>query len=315
MQPKSPPTLPFSLDDAVHWATATDVEYFSVPDQFEILHSPAHEVLFIDPMPSNRLHEIYPPSYYSFADPSGSTVQRVKTWLDRRLLGSVLHQVPGDALRVLDVGGGAGWMLAQARRADPRVTYTEVIDIDPEPAAQAEAAGHRYFCGRIEEYQSAERFDLVLLLNLIEHVQDPLGVLESVRDLLTPNGRLLVKTPNWDSLDARLFRHHGWGGYHCPRHWVLFTRHSFERLAERAGLSVHEFRYTQGAPFWAASTLNWLRARGLARIDRERPVVQHPLFGALNALFAALDFARMPFAKTSQMFFVMGRVPGPRDDA
>jgi len=192
--------------------------------------------------------------------------------------------------------------------------HTEVIDIDPKPAAQAEAAGHRYFCGRIEEYQSGERFDLVLLLNLIEHVKDPLRVLESVRHLLAPDGRLLVKTPNWDSFDARLFRHRGWAGYHCPRHWVLFTRQSFERLAVRAGLEVHEFRYTQGAPFWAASALNWLRLSGLTRIDRERPVVQHPLFGPLNAVFAAFDFARMPFAKTSQMFFVLGRAPGAKHD-
>jgi hypothetical protein len=117
---------------------------------------------------------------------------------------------------------------------------------------------------------------------------------------------VLVKTPNWDSLDARIFRHRSWAGYHCPRHWVLFTRGSFARLAGMANLKVVDFKYTQGAPFWAASFLNYLRARGLTRIDRDRPVVQHPCFGLLNAAFAAFDFMRMPFAKTSQMFFILG---------
>ena len=45
--------------------------------------------------------------------------------------------------------------------------------------------------------------------------------------------------------------------------------------------------------------------RGLVRISRQRPVVYHPLFGVLAAAFAALDFVRRPFAKTSQMFFVL----------
>lgn len=305
MQLKSPPHLPYSLSDAEPWCTATDVEYFSTSEPFTILHSREHDVLFIDPVPKDRLHEIYPPTYYSFSDPSASLVQRIKAWLDRRLFRAVLGAIPGESLSALDVGGGAGWMLDAARAVDPRVQHTQVVDIDPEPAATANAHGHAYFCGRIEEFETDRRYDLVLLLNLIEHVERPLEVLESVRAKLTPEGRILVKTPNWDSLDARIFRHKSWAGFHCPRHWVLFTRKSFEHLAREAGLEVAEFKYTQGAPFWAASVLSSLRDAGLCRIDRERPVVRHPLFGPLNAAFAAFDFMRMPFAKTSQMFFVL----------
>jgi len=128
-----------------------------------------------------------------------------------------------------------------------------------------------------------------------------------VRKLLSPNGVVLVKTPNYDALDARIFRHHSWAGFHCPRHWVLFTKPSFEALAGKAGLATRHFAYTQGAPFWAASVLMWLASKGLASVSQQRPVFSHPLFALLSAGFAGFDFMRRPFAKTSQMFFILGR--------
>jgi 2-polyprenyl-3-methyl-5-hydroxy-6-metoxy-1,4-benzoquinol methylase len=220
---------------------------------------------------------------------------------------SVLRQVPGATLSVLDVGGGAGWQLNAARECDSRVTFTQVIDFDTGARDLAKGNGHEFFCGRIEDFESSRRFDLILLLNLIEHVQDPLAVLQKLRANLTPAGVILVKTPNYDSLDARLFRHRNWGGYHAPRHWVIFTRASFERLAHQAGLRIRSFKYTQGAPFWATSILFELARRGLIRVTKERPAVYHPLFAPLAGLAAGFDFIRQPFAKLSQMVLVLQR--------
>lgn len=290
-----------------HWATAHDIEYATSTDEFAYRACRACGVLFIDPVPEQRLSEIYPSNYYSYAAPGRSPALAVKTALDRRFFRSILRQLRGDALRVLDVGGGAGWELRSLRQSDARVRHTQVVDLDPGAQKLAEANGHSYFCGRVEEFETSERFDLIVLLNLIEHVRDPRAVMRKVSALLAPGGLVLIKTPNWDALDARIFRHLSWAGLHCPRHWVLFTRKSFQTLAGDCGLAVRSTSYTQGAPFWAASTLAWLAARGLVRISRQRPVVYHPLFGLLAASFAALDFVRRPFAKTSQMFFVLQR--------
>jgi SAM-dependent methyltransferase len=289
------------------WAVARDVEYLATSDSFTYHRCHECGVLFIDPVPDARLAEIYPPNYYSYAAPGKSPVHAVKTWLDQRFFRKLLSELPGEHLRVLDVGGGAGWELCALRDADPRVRDTQVVDLDPGAAELARSNGHEYFCGRIEDFETTERFDLVLLLNLIEHVRDPAEVLRKVASLLSPTGLVLVKTPNHDALDARLFRRHNWAGLHCPRHWVLFTQESFAQLAQRCGLQVRSSMYTQGAPFWTASSLAWLSERGLVRITRERPVVYHPLFGPLAGASAALDFLRRPFAKTSQMFFVLGR--------
>jgi SAM-dependent methyltransferase len=287
------------------WATAVDVEYRTSEDRFAFHHCRDCGALFIDPVPRDRLREIYPANYYSFAAADRSLVHRAKRVLDAQLFRGLLRRLPGERLSALDVGGGSGEELSTLRAVDRRVTRTVVVDPAEGAAAAARQRGHEYVQRRIEDFTSAEPFDLVLMLNIIEHVEAPLAVLERVKRLLSPDGILVVKTPNHDSLDARLFRHANWGGYHCPRHWVLFTRESFVGLASRAGLGLREFAYTQGAPFWAVSVLAWLAARGCISVTRQRPVARHALFLPVAAVFAAFDFARRPWAKTSQMFLVL----------
>lgn len=294
-----------------HWADARDVEYITSGDVFAYWRCADCDTLSIDPVPEDRLREIYPPNYYAYASPDASLVQRIKRALDRRNFRSLLAAVPGARLSVLDVGGGAGWELAVVRAADARVDRTMVVDLDPGAQAIAEANGHGFACCRIEDFRSEERFDAILMLNLIEHVRDPGAVLTQARALLASGGRLLVKTPNHDALDARVFRHRSWAGLHCPRHWAVFTAPGFAHLAARSGLRVVSSDCTQGAPFWAASVLAWLSARGLASVTAERPAVFHPMFGPLAAAFAAFDFARRPFAKTSQLFVVLARDDAP----
>jgi 2-polyprenyl-3-methyl-5-hydroxy-6-metoxy-1,4-benzoquinol methylase len=293
-------------------ARARDIEYFTMDREFDIRACPACDVLFVDPMLSDRLGEIYPANYYSFKDSKKSLVTRIKESLDQRALNALTRDIPGDKLAVLDIGGGTGFLLDQVRRADPRVTETAIVDIDDGAKTAAEAKGHDFYLSRFEEYDPAGRkFDLILMLNLIEHVVDPAAVLSKAASLLSPGGRIWVKTPNFDSLDARLFRHRSWAGYHTPRHFVIFNRASFENVARRSGLAIAAFDYTQGAPFWSISILDLLRRWGLVKVSAARPAIYHPLTPLLQGVSAGFDFLRKPFgAKLSQMVFTLKRAQG-----
>lgn len=315
--PPAPPPLPGSplrclacgAGRAEPWATARDTEYCTGDGAFAFHRCLACDALFIDPVPRDRLEVIYPANYYAFGTEDDSPVFRVKRWLDARLFRRLLRALPGQRLRALDVGGGSGEVLSTLKALDARVHHTVVVDPAPGARAGAEARGHEYVQARIEDFVTDTPFDLVLMLNVIEHVERPGAVLERARAMLSPHGVVVIKTPNHDSLDARLFRHHNWGGYHCPRHWVLFSRESIVALAGRAGLSVRDFAYTQGAPFWAVSVLGWLAGRNWIRVTRERPLARHPLYAPLAATFATIDFARRPLARTSQMLLVLARAP------
>jgi SAM-dependent methyltransferase len=259
----------------------------------------------------DRLGDIYPKNYYSYAPAKGGFVQRLKEALDRRLFAKLLADIPGDSLSVLDIGGGSGWLLDQVKACSSRVTFTQCVDLDESAQAEAVSRGHAYHLGGIEQFKTDRRFDLILALNLIEHVRDPGLVLRRIETLLAPSGQALIKTPNFEALDARLFRHRSWAGYHTPRHFVLFNRRSFAGLAEQSGLSVKSASYTQGAPFWSVSVLDAMRRLGLVKISAQRPAIYHPLTPLLQASFAAFDFARAPFAPLSQMVFTLGRLGQP----
>jgi len=291
------------------FAEAYDKEYFTSDEKYRYARCEQCTAVYLDKPPTDRLHEIYPPNYYSYGGIENSTTftERVKARLDRRMLRKVLRGIPGRRLRVLDIGGGAGWMLDVARAASSRVAETHEVDLKKEPAEAAERAGHVYHCMAVEDFTSSQRFDLIMMLSIIEHVPDPRSVLRRMADLLTDDGLLLVKTPNTATLDCRLFRHRNWGGFHCPRHFVLFTAAGLARLGAECGLEVVRSQYTQGAPQWALSVMAWLSDRGMLRISADRPAYTHPVYELLTALFAAVDYARLPFAPTAQIVVTFRR--------
>lgn len=296
---------------------AWDSEYCTSRERYRYRRCADCDAIFLDPPPLDRLREIYPATYYSFAGgaEAGTWLARLKERLDGRLFHRLLAGLPGAQLRVLDVGGGNGWLLGLVRSQDPRVVETHEVDIDESARAGAERAGHVYHCESIESFAPPVRFDLVLMLNIIEHTADPQGVLRAVAAALGDHGVVLIKTPNTDTLDRRLFLHHNWGGFHCPRHWVLFTAPGFCAMARRCGLEPVWVRYTQGAPQWTNSVLGWLADRGWIRVSAARPMHRHPLHGPLLALFAAFDMVRAPFSKTAQMFVLLAKRRDPVEPA
>ncbi len=295
--------------DAKAFAHAKDVEYRTDDRLYNYVRCKACESVYLMNPPKNELQRIYPANYYSFGDLEHPPfLERIKAALERRLFRRILKRIPGSSLRVLDVGGGTGWLLTRMRRCDARISETHIVDINAQARPYASKAGHVYHLSAIEAFTSDLRFDSILMLNLIEHVADPVTVLRSLKALLAPGGVLLIKTPNVDTLDARLFRRWYWGGLHCPRHFVLFTRDSLIAAAERCGLRCERVWYTQGAPQWTCSVLGSLAAIHIISVSKEKPMYRHPLYAPLLAFFAAFDFVRTPFSKTAQMMAVFQSV-------
>jgi 2-polyprenyl-3-methyl-5-hydroxy-6-metoxy-1,4-benzoquinol methylase len=287
------------------WSVAKDYEYFSLEEEFTYYGCADCGTIFIHPVPVDQLKKIYPSNYYSFANKSKNIVVRLKEWLDKRFFKRILKQISSTEISVLDIGGGTGWMLDVLKKTDERINFTQIVDIDEKAKRVAEENGHAYFEGTIETFNSDQKFHLILMLNLIEHVADPLTVLQKVQSLLAPGGIIVIKTPNTDSWDARLYKKSYWGGLHCPRHWVIFSEKSFRQLLQSTTLKIKKLTYTQGAPFWAFSIIAALHRRKIVRISAQKPIIFHWLFAPISAVFAVFDFIRRPFAKTSQLFIIL----------
>lgn len=291
------------------FAQASDIEYYTSDEIFNYIQCPSCDTIYLDSPPVDQLSKIYPANYYSYDASSKGFLflEKIKIFFDTRTFRKLLFNKNNKkkSIKILDIGGGTGWLLNRIQKTISKKIETHIVDLDENAKAMAELAGHIFHCSPIENFTSLEKFDLIIMFNLIEHVADPASVLKKVKNLLADGGAVIIKTPNINSLDCRLFQHDYWGGLHCPRHWVLFTRDGFVNLVEQLGFYCVNARYTQGAPFWTTSILFKLAKWRLICISSRRPLLKHPLFLFLLALTAAFDFIRLPFFPTSQVFYVI----------
>ncbi len=255
------------------------------------------------------LKSIYPKNYYSFSKNAGKSVlNKIKDFIEVSMFKGIVKELYGDNLSVLDVGGGTGWVLNSLKKATNRFKYFNIVDIDDNAQNIALSNGYSYFKGRIEDYKPKDKFDLIIMLNLIEHVNDPVSVLRKIKEITNKNGLIIIKTPNNDSLDARIFKKYNWGGLHAPRHFNIFSKQSIEIIAKNIGLEIESIKYTQGAPQWTTSVMGQLSKYNIIDINKDRSMPEHPIYPIFMAFFALFDFIRLPFSKTSQMFIIFRNI-------
>lgn len=91
-----------------------------------------------------------------------------------------------------------------------------------------------------------QRFDSVVMLNVLEHIADDVGVLSSLRTLLRPSGRIIVYVPALNSLYGKVDRQLG--------HYRRYSKWRVKEIAPEAGLEIVALRYVNALaiPGWLA---------------------------------------------------------------
>ena len=166
---------------------------------------------------------------------------------------------PPAGARILEVGCGGGYHLDVLRALPRRDWGLEGVEPNTAAADRARGAGFVVRDGRLQDLPLPdESCDGVLLMDALEHLDDPVGTLQAVSRILRPEGRVLVIASNARSAAAAVFRGRHWSGYDFPRHRHIFDRETFRRLAETAGLEVTSLRSAGAPDVWVASVRNAL---------------------------------------------------------
>lgn len=150
----------------------------------------------------------------------------------RRLLDLVARYVPSGSF--LDVGSGHGLLLDEARERG-----YEAVGIEPSAASAAyarEVFGAGVAETPLEEFAGDDEFDVIVLADVLEHLDDPCAALDRCLELLAPGGVLCVVSPDPSSLTARLFRGRWWG--YLPGHTCMLPRRTLLELLAARGLVV-----------------------------------------------------------------------------
>ena len=153
----------------------------------------------------------------------------------RRILSRVLSRLklPADAV-ILEAGCGTGGNLAMLARHG----RLRAFEIDDGAQAVANRRGVTdVAAGALPEPIpfEGERFDLVAMLDVLEHVADDRGALVNLRGRLKPGGRLLLTVPAYRFLWSR----HDEVNHHQRR----YTRGPLVRLVQETGLDVRHASY------------------------------------------------------------------------
>jgi SAM-dependent methyltransferase len=97
-------------------------------------------------------------------------------------------------------------------------------------------------------------FDVVVATEVVEHVDEPLGVLDTSGKLLRSGGLLYLTTPAGDGLNGRVLGA-DWSTMAPPEHLALFSAQGLALLLARAGFRVVEMKTTGLNPFQLISSV------------------------------------------------------------
>lgn len=249
---------PWSGDTAAHFAATTDLygAYGTV------VECAACGLVYTNPRPSaaallSGYAENTDPDYESERD-----ARCMNAYLSLALLRR--HAPAG---RLLEIGSASGFFLNAAR-----LSY-QTVGVEPSVAARRhaqETLGLDVPAATLESARFPDAsFDVVAMIDVIEHLPDPLETLRRAARVLKPGGVVYLVTPDIESLSARVLGSRWWGLR--PAHIYYFSRRTMAALLEKAGFTVVETRsygriFSWG--YWLSRLANypWLVRRPLGAL-------------------------------------------------
>ncbi len=133
---------------------------------------------------------------------------------------------------ILEAGGSFGFLMDMAS-----VLFGwNVSGVDPSPCAQqgSRELGRETVRSRLEDARFEKRFDVVVGVQLIEHIQEPRALMSSISHLVKEDGLVVLTTPDASVEDL--------GAEYSPgEHHILFSQKGLVSLLEAAGFMSRRF--------------------------------------------------------------------------
>ncbi|SMO52806.1 class I SAM-dependent methyltransferase [Solitalea koreensis] len=141
--------------------------------------------------------------------------------------------------KLLDIGCGTGAFLETCMKAGWTITGVE----PGEKAAKlaSNKTGKNIYPSLFEKELNGEQFDVITMWHVLEHMPDLPATIARLKNLLKPDGLLVIAVPNYNSYDAV---HYGkyWAAYDVPRHLFHFSQRSINELVSVESMQVTETR-------------------------------------------------------------------------
>jgi SAM-dependent methyltransferase len=188
----------------------------------------------------------YTKDYFNGVQPDGySNYQKSSSVLKKQFISDVnlLKNLASKTDSVLELGCAYGYFLESAQKV---FTTSYGLEICEDAVLDCKTRGlNNVSHGKISKDNligSFAELDAVVMLEVIEHLEDPITIMDGISKILNKNGLLLLTTGDFSSKFAKLTRSN-WRLMTPPQHLWFFTPTSISIIAERFGLEIVSLDY------------------------------------------------------------------------
>lgn len=156
-------------------------------------------------------------------------------------------QDPSKGLGLLDIGCGAGGLMVEIHKRFANLGRKVVpfgVEVSRHLATLSEEQvvplGGKVVCANAIEGSSElddESIHVAVMSSFLEHECRPLRLLKQLHPILTSNGAIVLKVPNFACWNRRV-RGRKWSGFRFPDHVNYFTPKTLQKLAQEAGYTI-----------------------------------------------------------------------------
>lgn len=210
---------------------------------YSILKCSSCHFIFTYPLPTNaELQKLYNKFTYEEGFANEKLIRR-----DAKRILSNIKKIKHKKGTLLDMGAGAGFLLDEARKQGWK---TQGIEIAPIPLAHAEKKLKLKITRKgILDFETNNKFDTIILSQVIEHFADPRPVLIKISKLLKNDGIACISTPNITSFLARVLGK-DFNYLSPPNHLLYFSPTTLTKFIENSGfklVKIHSYGYPEDA--------------------------------------------------------------------
>lgn len=223
-------------------------DYSLTNKHFDIIQCAHCSLRFTFPMPSKE--DIGPyynfPEYISHTDVKegwmNKIYHKVRTYTLQQKTNWVQSLFTGHKGQLLELGAGTGAFAHAMKHKGWSVTALE-----PDAASRQRCFDtYGIKLNPIEDLYSLSenKFDVISLWHVLEHVHDLKDYFHTFSKILKPNGRLIIAVPNYTSYDACFYKKY-WAAYDVPRHLYHFSPEAMNALIKQFNMQIVEYK-----PMW-----------------------------------------------------------------
>jgi 2-polyprenyl-3-methyl-5-hydroxy-6-metoxy-1,4-benzoquinol methylase len=146
----------------------------------------------------------------------------------------ISHHMEIKDKRILEIGSASGNLLEKLREFGAKEAIG--VELDEEFLNYARQRGFQVFTRSIEELDFKEEFDGVVSFHTLEHVYDPMAVIQAVYTVLKPNGYFLGEVPNQNDWRIQIFNDEIVKRFHYdPNHYYYYSPTTLKNYLKTCG--------------------------------------------------------------------------------